>query len=84
MPASCARTSFLSSRSNICTGSPHSHFTASLPARPARLPRAELEGYLAIERRRPACGDPQHIFNKLLFDAANEAFVVHYSQVVIN
>lgn len=45
------------------------------------LPAADLDGYLAIERRRPACGDPQHIFNKLLFDAANEALLSHYNQV---
>ncbi|KAI7842423.1 hypothetical protein COHA_004062 [Chlorella ohadii] len=42
----------------------------------------ELDGYLAIERRRPACGDPQHIWNKLLFDAANEALAAHYAQAV--
>lgn len=41
---------------------------------------AELEGYLAIERRRPPCGDPQHIWNKLLFDAANEVLAAHYGQ----
>lgn len=41
----------------------------------------ELDGYLAIERRRAACGDPQHIWNKLLFDAANEALAAHYTQV---
>jgi hypothetical protein len=45
---------------------------------------AELEGYLAIERQRPACGDPQHIFNKLLFGAANEALAAHYSQASWN
>ena len=50
-------------------------------AAPCRPSAAGLEGYLAIERRRPACGDPQHIFQKLLFDAVNEALLSHYGQV---
>lgn len=55
-----------------------SHYDA-----PASLSKTspELDGYLAIERRRPACGDPQHIWNKMLFDAANEALAAHYAQV---
>ena len=52
-----------------------------VPPRPPLLCAAELDGYLAIERRRQACGDPQHIFNKLLFDATNEALLAHYNQV---
>jgi hypothetical protein len=48
---------------------------------PPLLCNAELDGYLGIERRRQACGDPQHIFNKLLFDATNEALLAHYNQV---
>ncbi|PSC68227.1 hypothetical protein C2E20_8189 [Micractinium conductrix] len=47
-----------------------------------QVPPLDLEGYLAIERRRPPCGDPQHIFNKLLFDAANEALAAHYVQAL--
>ncbi|KAL4425047.1 hypothetical protein ABPG77_001825 [Micractinium sp. CCAP 211/92] len=47
-----------------------------------QVPPLGLEGYLAIERRRPACGDPQHIFNKLLFDAANEALASHRAQAL--
>ena len=40
-----------------------------------------LEDFLAVERRRPACGDPQHIFNNLLFDAANQALAAHRARV---
>eukprot|EP00887_Chlorella_sp_A99_P002225 scaffold21.g2225.t1 len=52
----------------------------------------ELEGFLTLEHSRPACGDPQaraasacsrrHIFNKLLWDAANEALAAHYSRTL--
>lgn len=42
---------------------------------------ADLQGFLALERGRPPCGDPQHIFNKLLWDATNEALVLHRTQV---
>lgn len=41
---------------------------------------ADQDGFLTIERRRPPCGDPQHILNKLLFDALNEALAAHYVQ----
>lgn len=51
------------------------------PTLPLPLP-ADLEGFLAIERRRPPCGDPQHIYNKLLFDAAAEALAAHHGQVL--
>ncbi len=41
---------------------------------------ADLEGFLHLERQRPPVGDPQHIFNKLLFDATNEALAQHYNK----
>ncbi len=34
-----------------------------------------------MERRREPVGDPQHIFNKLLYDAVNEALAQHYNKV---
>lgn len=52
------------------------------PSHPPHLSSsADLEGYLAQERRRAPCGDPQHIYNKLLFDAAAEALAAHHAQV---
>ena len=42
---------------------------------------ADLEGFLQLERLRAPVGDPQHIFNKLLFDATNEALALHYNKV---
>ena len=34
-----------------------------------------------MERRRAPCGDPQHILNNLLFDAANQALAAHRARV---
>ncbi|KAK9802869.1 hypothetical protein WJX72_003771 [[Myrmecia] bisecta] len=38
-----------------------------------------LEGFLLLERSRPAVSDAQHIHNKLLYDAVNEALVHFFS-----
>jgi hypothetical protein len=56
-------------------------FTAAQP--PLLLPGQDplsLEGYLALERARPTVPDAQHIFNKLVYDAANEALLHIYTQ----
>lgn len=37
-----------------------------------------LEGFLALERRLPDASDAQHIANKLLYDATNEAIIGVY------
>ncbi|GAB4821330.1 hypothetical protein N2152v2_008376 [Parachlorella kessleri] len=42
----------------------------------------DLEGFLQLERQRAPVGDPQHIFNKLLFDATNEALALHYNKTL--
>jgi hypothetical protein len=37
-----------------------------------------LEGFLALERKLPDASDSQHIANKLLYDATNEALIDVY------